>query len=318
MNQKPQDEARIGVGAVGIRDVESEGLPRQMAQQDGFELRAFCDEGCEQDGPAQRPVRYYSDYNMLLKDPEVEVVLVDGPVELRRDFAVRALNAGRHVVTNMPFAEDSFGGERIMKTALKKGLIATCDLKGRDDADFVAIRNAFSEANVSGLYAIEGFWSCTEQQLKRAGQQDLLEAFGFELLDQLHMLTEGEIKSVTTHLYSAREGGPVQHFFISIAMRKRGWATLQGAVDMPASLPRWRAFAAGMVLTATCGQVTIHDNEGARSLEGVVEPDDFWTNLYEAVRQGADLKCHPVDIVRAMKLQEAALESAEIGEPVTL
>ena len=55
-----------------------------------------------------------------------------------------------------------------------------------------------------------------------------------------------------------------------------------------------------------------------RTCEAPAGVEDFWENLYGAIRNGAQVKCHPVDIVRAMKLHEAALESAELGEPVTI
>jgi len=318
MTEMADDKKTIGVGAVGIKDVESEGLAPKMPSDGAFKLVAFSDEGCEEGAPERKPVRYYADYNMLLKDPDVELVLVGGPVEKRRDFALRALNAGRHVVTENPLAEDAYGAERIMKTALKRGLVATCVLEGRDDADYVALRSALAGANVSRIYGIQGHRAYTQQEWETAQAEGLLEAFGFDLLDQFQTLIDGDFKSVSAHLYRSRQGGPVEDFFIYIAMRGQGWATLHGSLFSGAALPRWTAFVPGAVIVASGGQAVLHDADGARVLEQPGEPEAFWDNLYRAIREGAELKCHPVDVVRAMKLHEAALESAEVGEPITL
>ena len=308
----------IGVGAVGIRDVETEGMVCEMASSGDFHLVAFSDEGCEGAAPEQKPVRYYADYNMLLGDPDVELVLVAGPVESRRDFAVRALNAGRHVVTGKPLAEDAYSAERIMKTALKRGLIATCPLEGRDDADYVAVRSALNGAGISRVYGIQGLRAYTQQEREATEPGALFERVGFELLDQLQTLIEGDFKSVSAHLGRPYEGGPSEDFFIHIAMRQQTWATLHGSLLAPMGLPRWTVFAPGVVIAAGGGQAVVHDADETTILHVTDKPEGFWDNLYKAVREGAELKCHPVDIVRAMKLHEAALESAEIGEPVTL
>ncbi len=146
----------IGVGAVGVMPGEQDGLLAEMPPNAGFELVAFSDEGLPEQGPEERPAHYYPDYNMLLQDPHVELVLVDGPLEVRRDMAVRALNAGRHVVVPLPFAETAPDGERIMKTALSgQDLVATADCWWRDDADLLALRAALDAADpgpVQGLF----------------------------------------------------------------------------------------------------------------------------------------------------------------------
>ena len=54
------------------------------------------------------------------------------------------------------------------------------------------------------------------------------------------------------------------------------------------------------------------------SYEAPAEVEGFWDNVHSAVRLGAELLYHPADIGRAMKLHEAGLESAELGEPVTI
>lgn len=313
MSETETNTGAIGVGAVGtVRPGED--VQQRLQNRPGFAPVAFCDEGCEE-GPEGKPIAYYQDYNLLLKDPAVELILVQGPVEKRKDFAVRALNAGRHVVVEQPFASESYEAERIMKTALKDGLVATCDLPSRNDPDFVALKNAIEVTNVGGVYAVEGFRLFPREAQKR---HDLLESSAFAMLDQLQMLIEGDVKSVSTHVYRPQEGRPVQHFCIHVSMRGYGWAALQGSAYAGANHPGWTAYAPGMVFTAEGGEAAVHEPEGSAPVEQGPAAADFWENLYGAIRDKEELKCHPAQIVRAMKLHEAVLESARLGEPVVL
>lgn len=312
-------ETEIGYTAVGVGVVGSGNAREHLIQRlpDGprFKPVAFCDEGCEEQGPEEKPLEYYQDYNLLLKDPDVELVLVQGPVGRRKDFAVRALNAGKHVVTDRPFCEESDGAERIMKTAMRHDLVATCDLPGRNDPDFVALQNGLRDANVADAYAIEGFRVFPPEARTR---EELLDVFGFEMLDQLQMLVTTEIKSVSTHVFRPHEGRPAQHFMIHVAMRGEGWAALHGSVLARAGHPQWTAYTPDAIFTAEGGESVLHESEGSTPLEAGPPAADFWENLFLAIREEARLKCHPADIVRAMKLHEAALESTTLGEPAIL
>ncbi len=314
MRDSEENYTAIGVGVVGTRDARKD-LIQCLPDGPRFKPVAFCDEGCEDQGPTEKPLDYHQDYNLLLKDPELELVLVKGPVTKRKDFAVRALNAGKHVVLDRPFCEESDGAERIMKTALRKKLVATCDLPGRNDPDYAALQNALREANVGGAYAIEGFRLFPPEARKR---EELLDVYGFEMLDQLQMLVSTEIKSVSTHVFRPHESRPAQHFMIHVAMRGDGWAALHGSVLARSGHPQWTAYTPDAIFTAEGGEAVLHEREGSTPLEAGPPVEDFWENLFLAIREEAPLKCHPADVVRAMKLHEATLESARVSEPTVL
>jgi predicted dehydrogenase len=317
MSDPSEQQNPIGLAAVGVSSPQ-DGLADEVADNPRFEVVAFCDEGIDEGHDRDTAVEYYPDYNAMLKDERVELIAVDMPVSDRQDYAVRALNAGRHTVVRPPFATDADEGERILKTSLKSDLLATCDMKGRDDPDFLALRTALEGANISTVYGLDGFRDFGEVSEPGFSAPDILDEFGFELFDQLNMLHGGEVGSVNTLLYRPREGAPPEHFCVNLSMRNRAWASLQGSIYGQGGLPSWCAFAPGSVFTVSGGSATIHGPTGTDVQEGGTAPESFWDNLYRAVREDEPLKCHPADIVRAMKLHEAAVESAEVEEPVTL
>jgi predicted dehydrogenase len=321
----------IGVGAVGVRPDEEAGILAELPQGDLFRFVAFSDEGLppvprrEEPGEPEpeelgesepdETAAYYSDYNVLLQDSDVELVLVDGPVALRRDFSVRALNAGRHVVVAPPFCETALDAERVAKTAARKGLVATMDVKWRDDADLGALRAALDGENVSSVQG--AFLFCAASGAEAAGA-GLLEQIGVSVLDQMHAVLRQDIKSVSAHLQRPAPGKPDHGFLLYMPLRSGGWAICQATTLGGAAFPRWTLYTAQTSFAVSDGRA-VATTAGSQRTYGAPEGAViFWQNLYEAIREGTELKCHPADIVRGMKWHEAAFESDELGEPVTV
>lgn len=333
MTPPESEDQVIGVGAVGVLPGEQEALMEELPEGRHFELVAFSDEGLPDRGPEYRPVSYYPDYNMMLQDPKVELVLVNGLLEYRRDLAVRALNAGRHVVLPLPFAETALGAERILKTALKQGLVATADCRWRDDPDLRALREALAReelGQVKGLFLFETVEPVPEpeeslvdllfleEEPETEAPEGLLEREGVALMDQLHLLAHGDVRRVNAHRMMERVRETEEGFMVYLALRSGGWAVGQATPHEAEDVPRWAAYTPHGTAVARDGRAVVTVEEQEVIYQAPADVEDFWDNLYAAVRQDAKLKVSPVDIVRAMKLHEAAIESVEAGEAVTI
>ncbi len=333
----------VGLGVVGVGPDAVDGV-RDELPRDGIELAAFCDEGLPNAGAHERPVDYYPDYNVMLRQEAVDLVLVDGPVELRRDFAVRALNAGKHALLRPPFCETAVDAERVMKTALRSGLVATMDVDWGDDPDLLALQEAVSGENAAGVYGAFCFWPAPEPvETPMIEMPDLLAAMaddepdllepdtrvdvspdgalsrtGMGLLYRVRMLVREDIKSVSAHLQQPVSGSPDRSYMLYIALRNGGWVVVQCSRHLGTGLPRWVLHSRNVTFTALDGVAAARTDGEERRYAAPEKVQGFWTNLLAAVRGDADPKCHPADIVRAMKLHEAAIASAEVGEAVVL
>jgi len=325
----------IGVGAVGVVPEEETGILAELPQGDLFRFVAFSDEGLppaprteeleelepeepEAEDPGEPQLEeettaYYPDYNVLLQDPEVELVLVGGPLALRRDLSVRALNAGRHVVVEPPFCETALDAERLAKTAIRRGLVATMDVKWRDDEDLRALRAALVGENVS---TIQGAFLFCAASGAEAASSGLLEQIGVSMLDQTRVVLRQDIKSISAHLQRPAPGKPDHGFLLYMPLRSGGWAICQATTLGGATFPRWTLYTAQTSFVVSGGRAVAITAGAERTYGNPEDTVNFWQNLYDAIREGAELKCHPADIVRAMKWHEAALESDELGEPV--
>jgi predicted dehydrogenase len=149
--------------------------------------------------------------------------------------------------------------------------------------------------------------------------QSLLSEAGIEVLDQVHMLLRDDVKTVSAHLQAPATGAPDDGFLIYLPLRLGGWAIAHAARRAIPALPAWLVHTPGMTFTTSGGRTVAATSAGEeRVYEAPAERVDFWENLFGAIRQGEPVKCHPADVVKAMKLHEAALASAETGEPVSI
>jgi predicted dehydrogenase len=90
------------VGAVGSRN---QGSADRFADEFGIERR-------------------HSSYESLVADPAVDVVYVATPHPMHRDNAILALNAGKPVLVEKPFAMNATEATEIVMAARKRGLFA--------------------------------------------------------------------------------------------------------------------------------------------------------------------------------------------------
>jgi predicted dehydrogenase len=302
---------------VGIDLTDEESLLVQMPEGERFHWAAFCDEGLQAPRPDERPAAYHADYNVLLRDPAVELVLVGGPIELRRDLAVRALTAERHVVLPLPFCESALDAERVLKTAVRAGLIATANLEGRAAPDFRALRAALAAENAPSVQGLLCFRPAGDEG-GQAPPGGLLGRVGLEMLDQVNLVLAQDVSSVSAHAGTGGPGRPASSLLTYLPLRAGGWAVCHVGGDAGAGLPRWLAHAGQATFWADGGQAVVRTGGTNRTYEAPVLDQDFWGNLHAAVREGAPVRCHPAEIVRAMKLHEAALASIEAGEPIVV
>jgi scyllo-inositol 2-dehydrogenase (NADP+) len=72
------------------------------------------------EGPAPgRPV--VNDYNEILTDSEIELVIINSPDHLHHEMAIKALKHGKHIVVEKPFTLTVKEADEIIARPLKKG-----------------------------------------------------------------------------------------------------------------------------------------------------------------------------------------------------
>ena len=67
------------------------------------------------------------DYEMLLADPDIDVIAIATPVSSHYNLALQALRAGKHVFVEKPLTETTAQGQRLIEEAHRRNLVLHVD-----------------------------------------------------------------------------------------------------------------------------------------------------------------------------------------------
>ncbi|MDO3408601.1 Gfo/Idh/MocA family oxidoreductase [Saccharibacillus sp. CPCC 101409] len=204
-----------------------------------------------------RGFRTYESFEAVLGDEEVDIVLVATPNDVHKELSIAALRAGKHVICEKPVTMNAADLLEIVQAAEEAQRIFTVHQNRRWDEDFLIVKDLFEhrkvgdvfhlESRVQGANGIPGDW----RQLKAYGGGMLLD-WGVHLLDQLLLLTDSKIHSVSADL-SYILGTEVDDGFIATIKFKDGLnAVIEVGTTNYIKLPRW-------YVKGTEGTAVIHD-----------------------------------------------------------
>lgn len=100
-------------------------------------------------------VTYTDNLDVLLDDPEIQVVIVSTPSSLHYEFALKVLQAGKHCIVEKPFTHTVQEAETLFALAKEKGLIVQCYQNRRFDSDFLTTQKVIESGKLGDLLEVE-------------------------------------------------------------------------------------------------------------------------------------------------------------------
>lgn len=107
------------------------------------------------DWPRIEGVNYTDDLDVLLKDPEIDVVVLSLPHSVHYDYAKKVLEAGKNCVVEKPFTETKEEAEELFALAKEKGLMIQCYQNRRFDSDFLTVQKVIESGKLGDLLELE-------------------------------------------------------------------------------------------------------------------------------------------------------------------
>lgn len=160
-----------------------------------------------------------SDYENMLKDPEIDLVIVLLPNFLHYKFAEKALKAGKHVVVEKPFTTSYKEAEELIELARKKDLILSINHNRRWDSDIRTVKKIISEGFLGRLVEYEAHFDRFRNNIKHSWKEKpelpgsgILYDLGSHLIDQALSLF-GNPKEVFADIRQQRDGAHVPDNF---------------------------------------------------------------------------------------------------------
>ena len=342
--------AVIGYGGMGGWHV------KYLLNSDVAELAGIYDikeERCAQ--ARERGLYVYDSFEAVLADPTVDILTLAVPNELHRPLAVAAMEAGKNVISEKPVTLSSEDLGEMIAASRRTGKLFTTHQNRRWDCDYLMMKQVYAsgelgevfgiESRVQGSRGIPGDW----RGKKEHGGGMILD-WGVHLIDQmLGIVYDRKIEKVycrCDHVtnYEVDDGFKLDLYFerdltarievgtshfISLPRfymtGENGSAIIQSWTDdcHIVACKNWDEKDVIPVVTAAGLTKTMapRDKESiAESFIARPESDvhDFYRNVCLAVDGKAEQIVTHAQLMRVMKIMEAAFRSDELGTPVAV
>ncbi len=284
-------------------------------------------------------------YEEILNNNEIELVIVNTPDEFHYNMVKQALLSGKNVVVEKPITQQSTQAAELVDLAKKMGLVFTVYQNRRWDGDFKTVQKIIAEKKLGRLIEFESHYdryrtAITPGTWKETGDEfgGVLFNLGSHMIDQVYVLF-GKPQAVSAHLKIVRSGGQVTDYY-DIRMEYENFAAIlkcsylvknpgprysiygeYGTFHKWGIDPQEELLKAGNLPVGekwgtepeTQWGTIVYEKEGVDCIEKIETlPGNynlFYNNVYDAIRNGAELLVQPEDAVEVLKIIEACIKS---------
>jgi scyllo-inositol 2-dehydrogenase (NADP+) len=320
-----------GIEVAGIYDIKEE--RRQYARGNG--------------------IKVYDSYEEMIADPSVDIILIATPNDSHKDYAIRSMRAGKAVVCEKPVAMSSAEFQEIIDVSNETGRLFVVHQNRRWDRDYLTMKNIYESGTLGDVFRIEnrvhgsrgipGDW----RQYPEHGGGMVLD-WGVHILDQMVLLVNRKIKKVNCRLDHVTNELCDDGFSINLTFEGGLTALLEVGTSNFISLPRWYMLGRdgsavirswnvedGTIVKAHSIDnkdiVPVYTASGITKTMAPRRPDtiyeeplpipesdirDFYRNVMDTLDGKAEIIVKNDQVMRVMRLMEAAFESARLQQTV--
>jgi len=185
----------------------------------GLELSAIVQRSGDEAATAYPTARILRSVDDAFADPAIDLIVVGTPNDTHFDLAHRALQAGKHVVIDKPFAATSQQARELIELADRSGKVLAPFHNRRYDGDFLTLRKLRAESTLGRVVTIESHFD-RFRPLQRSGtwkeasgpSNGMLFDLGPHLVDQALALF-GPPKAITASVRSDRDQTAIEDAF---------------------------------------------------------------------------------------------------------
>lgn len=154
-------------------------------------------------------------FDELLKDDNIELIIVNTPDNTHFDLALKALEAGKNVIVEKPFTQTIEQGEKLIELAEKKNLVLSVFQNRRWDGDFLTVREIIEKELLGRLVEFESHFDRYRNFIQQGTWKEDPETgtgtlfnLGSHMIDQALSLF-GMPEAVHADIRAMRTGGKV-------------------------------------------------------------------------------------------------------------
>jgi phthalate 4,5-cis-dihydrodiol dehydrogenase len=204
MPVQDKSDAQLGLGIVGL-GLAGSVMVHAAAAHPGFILKAAADPHRAPRAAFERDfnARAYSDIEQLCADPAIDVVYIGTPHHLHRDHAMRAAEAGKHIIIEKPLGLTLMECDEVIAAVERSGVHLIVGHTHAFDPAVRTMRRLIASGQVGALGLI-AMWNYTNFLYRPRRPEDLDTSRGGGIvfnqvphqIDTIRLLSGGIIKSV--------------------------------------------------------------------------------------------------------------------------
>jgi predicted dehydrogenase len=225
----------------------------------GFTIRKIVERFTGKSKEIYPYVEVVKDYNEVLHDQEIDLVVICAPNRLHYLLATESMRAGKHVIIEKPFTPTSAEAEQLIRLSESTGQKLFVYQNRRWDGDFLTIKNILQNSYLGEIKEYEAHFDRYRPEYKAASWKDenlvaagILYDLGSHLIDQALQLF-GKPKSIFADIRRQRNGSPVDDYF-DVQLFYEGFKAI---------------LKAGMIVKIPGPRYIIHGNKGSLVKYGI-------------------------------------------------
>lgn len=339
----------LNVGVVGYGHSGRDFHSYLITLTEGLDLHAVSTRDAERRRAAERErgVKTYSIIDALLEDDKVDLVVIATPHHTHADLSVKAMDAGKHVVTDKVMCMNAAEAETMIAASKRNNVMLSVFQNRRWDWDYSTVKKIIADGLIGDPYyfkaGIMRWMPPKGWRAKKAEGGGILYDWGAHLLDQMFQLVPGkvdrifcevqyrgwgsEIGSYGKMLVHFRNGVLFQIEIGNLAMGKTPrWYVLgdAGALVKFGLDPQEEAMMLGNIDNAqedSESRARIYSELRGVNRELVIDSvrtswKSYYQNISDVLNEGAELAVKPEEAMRVVEILDAAMGSSETGETV--
>ncbi len=319
----------------------------------GFNLKKIVERHQQHAKKIYPNITVVNNYNDLLDDREIDLVVICTPNTLHYPIAKECLIAGKHIVVEKPFTPTSKEADELIRIAKSKNLNLFVYHNRRWDNDFLTVKKVLKDELLGNISEYEVHFDRYKPEIIDGAWRDekkpgggILFDLGSHLIDQALQLF-GFPDSISADIRIQRKGGKVDDYF-DIKLHYPSFnATLKAGMLVKEPGPRFILHGSkgsflkhgidpqedalknglkpdvenwGEEDRKQWGHITIDDNKlqqdgRIQSLPGCYQ--NFYNNVYDVLVKGEEMAIKPNEARDVIRIIEIAFESNLQNKPIS-
>ena len=197
---KKMKKIKFGIIGHGFMGHEHETM---LTKMEGIEVVGIADRDPKQLEDVKEGILRYNSADELLKNPEIEVVIIAANNNQHLDLVTKAAKAGKDIICEKPAAMSVRQLDQMLDTVQEAGVRFTVHQQRRYDQDFRKIKAVYDAQSLGQVYTIKnqlyGFnGNMHDWHVYLSEGGGMLYDWGVHLIDQVLWMVDAKVTSVFT------------------------------------------------------------------------------------------------------------------------